>query len=44
MKQLDRLIKHDLVKGLRMFTLRRIDNIVLVKLENKSQTHIQTRT
>jgi hypothetical protein len=42
MKQLNRLVKHDLVLGLK-YVLRKINCVVLVKLESKLPTHILTR-
>ena len=38
-KQLNKLIKYDLVRGLKMSHLRRISYVVHVKLESKLVTH-----
>jgi hypothetical protein len=43
MKQLNRLVKYDLVLGLKDANLRKINCVVLVKLESKLPTHIPTR-
>jgi hypothetical protein len=44
MKQLNRLVKHDLVRGLMMLCLRKISFVVLVKPVNKLETPILRKT
>jgi hypothetical protein len=43
MKQLNKLVKHDLVRGLKVSHLRRISYVVHVKPESKWATLIQRR-
>ena len=43
MKQLNRLVKYDLVRGLKMWYLRRTNFVALVKSENKLETPILRR-
>ena len=44
MKQLNRLVKHDLVRGLKDVVFERISFVALVKLENKLETPIPRKT